>query len=216
MSVTRQRATLVQAPVRPRDAASLVVLRGRGAACEVLLGRREPRDRFMPGVYVFPGGRVDPSDASHPAKSELGPAVTARLRTAQCRAKGRALAIAAVRETYEETGLAFGDLDLDGGRILPSLDVLSYIARAITPVGSHIRYHARFFLARAEDAAGSLRSNGELLDLRFVPLREVETLAVIDVTKYVLQEAARCAEGLPDDRVRKISYVRDVPRVRYE
>lgn len=200
--------------MRPRDAASLVVLRGRGAQCEVLLGRREPRDRFMPDIYVFPGGRVDPSDASHPATSELGPAVTGRLRTRQCRARGRALAVAAVRETHEETGLVFGKIA--DGRLLPALHLLSYIARAITPASSEIRYHARFFLARAEDSQGSVRSNGELLDLRFVPLPEVEDLAMMDVTKFVLLEAARCADGLPDDRVRKISYVRDRPRVRYE
>ncbi len=200
--------------VRPRDAASLVVLRGRGPRCEVLLGRREPRDRFMPDIYVFPGGRVDSSDAEHPAVSELGPAVTERLRTQQCRRRGRALAVAAVRETYEETGLVFGKLEV--GRIRPALHLLSYIARAITPASSEIRYHARFFLARAEDAAGDLRSNGELLDLRFVPLPEVAELPLMDVTKVVLLEAARCADGLPDDRVRKISYVRDLPRVRYE
>lgn len=202
------------APVHPRDAASLVVLRGRGPECEVLLGRRPPRDRFMPDVYVFPGGRVDPSDARHPATSELGPAVTERLRTSRCRARGRALAVAAVRETYEETGLAFGKVE--DGVILPALHHLSYIARAITPASSLIRYHARFFLARSQDAEGSLRSNGELLDLRFVPLPQVAELTVMDVTRYVLAEAARCADGLPDDRVRRISYVRDLPRVRYE
>ena len=202
------------APVRPRDAASLVVLRGRGSQCEVLLGRREPRDRFMPDIYVFPGGRVDPSDARHPATSELGPDVTARLPTERCRSRGRALAVAAVRETYEETGLVFGVIA--DGQILPALHHLRYIARAITPASSHIRYHARFFLAREEDARGELSSNGELLDLRFVPLPEVEKLEVMDVTRYVLEEAARCADGSPDNRVRKISYVRDVPRVRYE
>ena len=203
-----------ETPVRPRDAASLVVLRGRGSQCEVLLGRREPRDRFMPDIYVFPGGRVDPSDATHPAISELGPAVTERLRTARCRARGRAPAVAAVRETYEETGLAFGSIE--GDRVLPALHHLSYIARAITPASSQIRYHARFFLARAENAEGVMRSNGELLDLRFVPLQEVGELEVMDVTQYVLQEAARCADGLPDDRARKICYLRDRLRVRYE
>jgi len=168
----------------------------------------------MPDVYVFPGGRVDPSDARHPAQSELGPSVTERLRSAQCRAKGRALAVAAVRETYEETGLAFGRVE--DGLIVPALDRLSYIARAITPAGSHIRYHARFFLARAEDARGEIRSNGELLDLKFFPLAEVEALNVIDVTRFVLEEAARCAEGIPDDRVRRISYIQQRPQVRYE
>src|SRR5258708_22979635 len=48
--------------VRPRDAASLILLRGEGKALEVLAGRRPRHARFMPGVYVFPGGAIDPPD----------------------------------------------------------------------------------------------------------------------------------------------------------
>ena len=50
------------AVVRPRDAASLILLRGEGSALEVLAGRRPLNVKFMPGVYVFPGGAIDPPD----------------------------------------------------------------------------------------------------------------------------------------------------------
>ena len=85
----------------------------------------------MPDVWVFPGGRVDPSDAHSPVHSELSPAVAAKLESRWSPARARALAVAAVRETFEETGLAFGEL-VDG-QLHPSLDRLDYLARAITP-----------------------------------------------------------------------------------
>ncbi len=50
-------------PVRPRDAASLILTRGVGPYCAVLMGRRAARHAFLPGAYVFPGGRVDAGDA---------------------------------------------------------------------------------------------------------------------------------------------------------
>ena len=158
--IDRQAATRA----KPRDAATLVLARGRGRDAEVLLGRREPRDRFMPDVYVFPGGRVDPSDATQPAASELRPSVAARLaRSTASPGRARALAVAAVRETFEETGLVLGHRD--GGGIRPALAALDFVARAITPADNPIRYHARFFLADGEALEGELRSNGELLDL---------------------------------------------------
>ncbi len=46
-------------PVEPRQAASVILLRGGGEALEVLLVRRTPQARFMGGVWVFPGGAVD-------------------------------------------------------------------------------------------------------------------------------------------------------------
>ena len=133
--------------VKPRDAASLVIVRGRGSAARVLLGRREPRHRFMPDVWVFPGGRVDPMDSRSPVSSELSPAVAEKLEARWSPARARALAIAAVRETFEETGLTFGEL-VDG-QLRPALHGLDYLARAITPTMSPIRFHARFFLTDA-------------------------------------------------------------------
>ena len=101
------------------------------------------------------------------------------------------------------------------GRVVPALHHLDYIARAITPTGNPIRYHARFFLARAERARGALRSNGELLDLDWVLLADVDRLNVIDVTRIVLDQARQRAEGRAVGGVPRISYRRGSPVIRY-
>ncbi len=200
---------------KPRDAATLVLARGRGRDAEVLLGRREPRDRFMPDVYVFPGGRVDPSDATRPAASELRPAVAARLaRTTSNPGRARALAVAAVRETFEETGLVLGHRDRSGVR--PSLAELDFVARAITPAQNPIRYHARFFLAGGEALGGDLRSNGELLDLSWVPIPKALELNIIDVTEFVLQEVALRLDGAAAPGVPLVCYRAGSRQIRRE
>ena len=195
----------VSSRVKPRDAAPLVLARGRARDAEVLLGRREPRDRFMPDVYVFPGGRVDRRDAAQPVASELRPAVASRLAlTAANPARARALAVAAIRETFEETGLLLGDRDEHG--IRPALAGLDFVARAITPALNPIRYHARFFLADGDALEGDLRSNGELLDLAWVPIPKALELNIIDVTEFVLQEVASHLDGTAAAGVPLICY----------
>lgn len=93
------------APVQPRDAATVMLVRAGGRGLEVYLLRRAPSMRFAPGMYVFPGGSVDPRDADH----QIGwtgpaPSVWARLlRTSEPLA--RSLVCAAVRETFEESGV---------------------------------------------------------------------------------------------------------------
>ncbi len=62
MNDVSERARAKPAIVRPRDAASLILLRGAGRDLELLAGRRPGHVRFMPGVYVFPGGAIDPED----------------------------------------------------------------------------------------------------------------------------------------------------------
>jgi 8-oxo-dGTP pyrophosphatase MutT (NUDIX family) len=203
-----------RAAVKPRDAASLVIVRGRGSAARVLLGRREPRHRFMPDVWVFPGGRVDRRDARASVSSELSPAVAAKLEARWPPARARALAIAAIRETFEETGLAFGELV--NGELHPALGSLDYLARAITPASSPIRFHARFFLTDAADGSGQLGGNGELLDLRWIPIPEALELPIINVTRLVLQETARRAAGHPSPGVLSIRFRRESPQLRYE
>src|SRR5258708_26986438 len=93
-------------PVRPRHAASLVLVRRSAAGTEVLMGRR-PAKAVFPEAYVFPGGRLDPSDAGVAPSGPLAPNVLADLRThGGCTPElARALATAAIRETFEETGL---------------------------------------------------------------------------------------------------------------
>lgn len=159
----------------------------------------------MPDVYVFPGGRVDRSDASQPAASELRPDVAARLaQTASNPARARALAVAAVRETFEETGLVLGHRHDSG--IRPALAALDFVARAITPALNPIRYHARFFLADGEALEGDLRSNGELLDLAWVPIPKALELNIIDVTEFVLREVTSRLDGTAASGVPLVCY----------
>src|SRR5690242_21751123 len=85
--------------VRPRDAASLILLRGEGQDLEVLAGRRPMHVKFMPGVHVFPGGAIDPPDRITWSIEAGSEALGLRLARA---------ARAAMRETWEEVGVLVG------------------------------------------------------------------------------------------------------------
>src|SRR5262249_49387000 len=177
--------------MRPRDAATLILVRQNGRIPEVLLGCRDAKHAFMPNRYVFPGGRVDRADARVPVATSLDPFVEERLRNAATAQRARALGVAAVRETFEETGLMlakplagrapredYGEHwhgFLDKG-LAPALDCLDLIARAVTPPGRPRRFNARFFMARAEDALGEIRHSSELGDIRWVRLDEAREL----------------------------------------
>ena len=98
--------------MKPRDAATLIMVRkpkDPDGMPEVLMGCRGAGHVFMPNRYVFPGGRVDPADARVPVATGLRPEIDERLRRAATAQRARALAIAAVRETFEETGLIIGE-----------------------------------------------------------------------------------------------------------
>jgi 8-oxo-dGTP pyrophosphatase MutT (NUDIX family) len=212
-------------PVAPRNAASLVLLRWEGAGqnyndAMVLMGRRAPKHAFLPDHYVFPGGRLDRSDYHLPRASNLQPDVAKQVaRTCpdvRAEAMAAALGTAAVRETFEETGLMLGDLS-DQGKPVAALRHLTYVARAITPPISPIRFHARFFLADAAYADGRLGGSGELLDLHWVPLSMAFALPMADVTEFVLEEVARMLRasairtGVP-----LYAYRNNRPFIRYE
>lgn len=201
-------------PARPKDAASLVITRGSGRGLRVLMGRRPPRDRFMPDVWVFPGGGVEAGDAARPLARPMPGPVARRLEARWPAPRVRALATAAIRETWEETGLAVGRFE--AGDLLPDHAALAYLGRAITPATSPIRYHARFFMAPAEAASGRLRGNGELADLAWLPIRRALDLPIIDVTVEILREVERLQAGAPARRPVFIHYRRGQRRVRRE
>src|SRR5438477_65025 len=97
--------------LKPRDAATLIMVDRSGAEPKVLLGKRHAGLKFMAGKFVFPGGRMEPGDRNMPIASELDPNAGARLMRSVQRPsihKARGLALAAIRETYEETGLLLG------------------------------------------------------------------------------------------------------------
>jgi 8-oxo-dGTP pyrophosphatase MutT (NUDIX family) len=158
------------------------------------MGRRAPRHRFVPDVWVFPGGGVEASDRHHSVLRPLRRSVARPLEQRWSPARVRALATAAVRETWEETGLALGEVR--DGDLVPDLAALRYLGRAITPTESPIRYHARFFLADAQAARGRLAGNGELMDLSWVSIDEARQLPIIDITEEVLGRVEQiCAHG---------------------
>ena len=177
---TRNRA------VQPRHAASLILWRqGRGGT-EVLMGLRHLRHRFMPGVLVFPGGRVDRADYRVKGISELPPATRACLERAAPPSLARALGVAALRELREETGLALGRME--GHHVLPDLGALDYLCRAVTPPNRFMRFNARFLIAPAEAAHGPIHGSGELEELRFFTLEEAFRHKVATITARVLAE----------------------------
>lgn len=200
-------------PLKPRDAASLVLYRHHHGRVEVLMGQRHARHVFMPNRFVFPGGRVDPADRLVAAATLLRADVTAQLaRGCRSAARPHALAIAAVRETYEETGLMLGRpsaraeaLDArhwagfrDAG-LAPALDALDYIFRAITPPGLVRRFDARFFLAEAgETVTGTLGGNGELENTAWLPIEDARALPLSMPTNLVLDEAIRRIDAKTD------------------
>lgn len=186
--------------VRPRDAASLVLLDEREGEPRVLMGRRHSRMKFIPDAFVFPGGKLDAGDLKARPATPLA-------EHASFGAKAEALAKAAIRETFEETGLilaAKGDVGEASGPgwahfrergLAPRLDALSCLARAITPASSPIRFHARFFVASAAALEGTLAGSGELEELGWYPISEALKLPVIDVTEFVLRHVSRGAEA---------------------
>ncbi len=181
---------------RPVDAATMVVWRRRRGTVEVLMGRRHHNHVFMPHAYVFPGGRVETNDGRLKPETPLPADVQARLeRAAANPTRARAIASAAVRETWEETGLLIGDAE--DGVLHPHLDGLDYFFRAITPPGRTRRFDARFFLVEADKANGKLAGDGELVDLAFRSFDESRLLDVAGITRIAMAEAERHIHNPP-------------------
>jgi len=203
--------TSANPPMRPRDAASLVIVRHDKGRPQVLMGERHAAHVFMPGVFVFPGGRVDAGDSRVTPASDLNDAtyrrLLARMNAPASRVRARALAMAAVREAFEETGLIVGAPA--GSRTVtrsagwkpffatgnaPALEHLCFAYRAITPPGRTRRFDARFFLVDARHVSGELKQRGdgsdELLDLKWLTIDEALAHRTVQVTRHVLQEIA--------------------------
>jgi 8-oxo-dGTP pyrophosphatase MutT (NUDIX family) len=213
-------------PVRPRRAASLVLLRRDGDrdGAEVLLGRRPRGARFMPGRFVFPGGGVLPCDA-HSWHGEVAPAEGDRAE--------RIAARAALRETYEETGMVIGrpcDTPPGDARpplceaerayrahgLVPDLAALRPIGRAITPTRSPIRFHARFFLAEGDRAHGPLARGEELEEVGWYRLAEGFPKPMSSVTQFMLRQAIAVWRGTARPGLPLYRYVNGAARVDWQ
>lgn len=207
---TRDQAKPRPRAVRPRDAATLILVRKERDGPKVLMGQRAKGHVFMPDKWVFPGGAVDPSDGLAPAATELLPEADELLRIENPRRKPRAFAMAAVRELIEEAGLVMGRRGAPGGKpprgwedyyahdASPELHKLTFIGRAITPPMSPRRYDARFFMADADDVLlddRPLAGDDELLQLKWFPFEEAEKLDLPSITRTILKEAHARVDG---------------------
>jgi len=205
----------------PRDAATLMLIdRADPANPKVLLGRRHADHKFMPGKFVFPGGRIEPFDRKMPAASELHIDAQKKLLTRvadQAPDYARSFPLAAVRETCEETGLILGVkrdappqvpgeawIDFARALVLPDLARIHFIARAITPPRRPKRFDTRFFTADATTIAhtieGVVSPNSELVEFVWSPIAEAAKLDLPTITSVVLEELnARVAAGMAHD-----------------
>jgi 8-oxo-dGTP pyrophosphatase MutT (NUDIX family) len=106
-------------PATPRPAATVVLMRDGQDGPEILLLRRSSRSRFVPGAYVFPGGRVDASDATPDIMDHLDgldeAQASRRLDLTDGDPPALAYYLAAMREAFEETGILLGKRASDGG-----------------------------------------------------------------------------------------------------
>ena len=176
--------------VTPRPAASLLVLRADPP--QVLMGLRGAGHRFMPNSLVFPGGAVDPEDHGAATAAPLRADVFVRLCRHAPAELATAIAVAAARELEEETGLTLGTP--------PALDGLDYLCRAVTPDTSPIRFDARFLVVDATRVTGTLAGSGELEDLRWYGLQEVEALDLAFATRSVLARLQQWRAMTPAER----------------
>jgi len=189
-----------------RDAATVIALRDRRGDPHVLMGQRGATAAFMPNKFVFPGGAVDEEDAGVPLADPL-PAICAdRLLEDTTGDLSHALAAAAIRELWEETGLVLGRpgawpgappadwADFAARGCVPTASALQFFFRAITPPGRPRRFDARFFLVDAENVAGDpddfSAACEELSHLQWVPLARARDFDLPFITEVVLAEVA--------------------------
>jgi 8-oxo-dGTP pyrophosphatase MutT (NUDIX family) len=195
-------------PAVPRDAATVMLLRPApgaaldgapaGSGFEVYMLRRQPTMAFAPGAYVFPGGSVDRRDADEEV-AWAGPDVTEWARVLGAEPQlARALVCAAVRETFEESGVLLAgpaadavvadttgddwEADrqglLDRSQSLAELlarrglilrsDLLAAWSRWITPTAEPRRFDARFFTAELPAGQRTRDVGGEAAAVQWI------------------------------------------------
>ena len=203
-------------PVTPRPAATVLLVRD-GDPWELLLVHRPGGADFAPGAYVFPGGAVHEEDSAWSDQ----------------------IAGAAIRETFEETGILLAhrrgrfacDGECDGLRaaimngasfapamkaagLEPALDELVMFARWVTPAQLRRRFDTRFFVARLPAGQTIHPQEGEVTDWRWVSPRRVldtEDITLVYATHAVLESVA--ADQDVESLFARVRALRDIPVV---
>ena len=203
--------------VKPRDAATLFIIRRDGPKPRVLMGKRHGGHDFMPNLWVFPGGRIDKADFRAPFATDLRPDVSGKFESHLTLTKARALGLAAIRETFEEAGLLLAHKaeprpaagpwrEFLAQGALPDLEALSIIFRAVTPPMLAKRFDTWFLMADAERLISLERQPdcGELEEIAWFEFDEALELPLPMVTRLVIKETVERLE----DPARPIPYMR--------
>ncbi len=172
----------------------------------ILMGKRHEAHKFMPGKFVFPGGRVDQGDCristEHSLKDEVVGKLMACMKGKPSVSRANGIAMAAVRETFEEVGFVIGKpgqpprtrnaawQQFFSTGHLPDLSGLRLLARAVTPPGRPRRFDTRFFVADASVINNLdtpvLPDTQELLAPHWVTLKEARELDLPWITGQIL------------------------------
>lgn len=200
---------------RPKLASTIVLVRHVNGFAEILMGKRAIKHDFMPSIFVFPGGRVDPSDTYAPSHDHINTRTREILEAALPPARARACVMAAVRETFEETSLMLGapfdtkpksinDLSWKAFHATGHIPVLRDIAvmgRAITPPHRNKRFDTWFFLAKldAETANRPISTSPELVELDWFSFEQIKALEMHRMTEMMIEitEKHLAADTLP-------------------
>lgn len=193
-------------PAEPRHAATVVLLRDRVDGPETYLLRRTVSMAFAAGFFVFPGGSVDPRDETFEDEAWVGPRPQEWAEALTCdEPRARALVCAAVRETFEESGVLLAGSSADSvvadtsgddweadrlalldrslslaemlrrRRLVLRADLLRVWSHWITPEVETKRFDTRFFVAAMPDGQRTRDVGGEAD--RVAWLRPTEALA---------------------------------------
>ena len=193
-----------------RDASTVILLRDRTSNPRILVGQRGEKAVFMPNLFVFPGGGVEPGDAELQLAGRPGPQCLRRLKLRCGPDITDVLLACAVREVWEETGIrlarrrreAQAELPAEWssfgkGGYRPSAEGLAFVYRAITPPGRTRRFDARFFLADLDkaDLAGDPDdfscASSELSRLQWIPLADAFDFNIPSITRLVVATVSK-------------------------
>lgn len=188
---------------RPKLASTIVLVRRINGFPEILMGKRSIKHDFMPSIFVFPGGRVDPADTYAPSHDHINTRTREILEAAMSPARARACVMAAVRETFEETSLMLGAPYEDTPRSIndpswkafhatgniPALDHIDVLARAITPPHRHKRFDTWFFLAELDDSTANrpISTSSELVELDWFSFDQIKELEMHRMTEMMIE-----------------------------
>lgn len=204
-------------PVRPRNAATLILIDGEPGNFRILMGQRNKSLAFMPGALVFPGGAVDRADGGVEAVDELDPKTGERIynhmKAPGTKRAARALALASARELAEETGLLLGEKSthlpshkdwhfFKDQNMAPAISTIRLLARATTPPGAPRRFDTWFLTAPASAIGytpkGGFTPSGELEQLRWISPYEAIEANTQEITRVILVELINRLKTDPD------------------